>query len=125
MNEKTKKTILLIDDEVLIQDVGSKMLDRLGYNTLSAENGVEAVRLLTENKAAVSLVIVDIKLPDITGSELFDRIKQIAPSVKVLLSSGYSIQGEASQIMQKGCDQFIQKPFNMSELKEKINASLR
>jgi len=59
-------------------------------------------------------------MPDMMGGETYDRIKEITPHVKVLLSSGYSINGHATEIMKRGCDGFIQKPFNTKKLSEKL-----
>ena len=68
----------------------------------------------------IQLVILDIVMPEMSGDEVFERIKEINPDAKVLLSSGYSIDGQARSILDKGCDGFIQKPFSMGELSEKI-----
>jgi len=63
-------------------------------------------------------------MPDMGGGETYDRIKEINPEVKVLLSSGYSIDGEATEILKRGCQGFIQKPFGMEELSMKIREIL-
>ena len=62
------------------------------------------------------MVILDMIMPEISGGETFDKIKEINPDVKVLLSSGYTIEGQASEIMSRGCSGFIQKPFNLKNL---------
>ena len=74
--------------------------------------------------SAPDLVILDMIMPDMGGSEAYDRLKEINPDVKVLLSSGYSIDGQATEIMDRGCDGFIQKPFNMKQLSRKIRGVL-
>lgn len=68
----------------------------------------------------IDLVILDMIMPDMMGGETYDRIKEITPHVKVLLSSGYSINGHATKIMERGCDAFIQKFFNAKKLSEKL-----
>jgi DNA-binding NtrC family response regulator len=70
------------------------------------------------------MVILDMIMPDIGGGEVYDRIKEIDPQVKVLLSSGYSIDGEATDILERGCNSFIQKPFSMTVLSKKIREVL-
>jgi CheY-like chemotaxis protein len=70
------------------------------------------------------MVILDMIMPDIGGGEVYDRIKEIDPQVKVLLSSGYSIDGQATYILERGCNSFIQKPFNMAVLSNKIREVL-
>ena len=69
-------------------------------------------------------MILDMIMPDMGGGEAFDQLKQIRSDVKVLLSSGYSLNGQASEIMEKGCDGFIQKPFDMRLLSKKIREIL-
>ena len=67
---------------------------------------------------------MDMIMPEMGGGETFDRLKEIDPDVKVLLSSGYSINGQATKILRRGCDGFIQKPFNMNQLAEKVQKIL-
>ena len=113
-------TILLIDDEEMILDVGKKMLESLGYHVHIADSGKEAVRIYTENAGDVDLVILDMIMPDMGGGDTYERLKRLDPHVKVILSSGYSIEGEAREILEQGCHGFIQKPFTMQQLSEKI-----
>jgi two-component system cell cycle sensor histidine kinase/response regulator CckA len=63
-------------------------------------------------------------MPDMGGSETFDQLKAMDPNVRVLLSSGYSLNGQASQIMRRGCNGFIQKPFNLEKISQKIREIL-
>ena len=113
-------TILLIDDEKMILDVGLELLEELGYTVLSAMSGQEAIDVFQKDQDNIDLVIMDMIMPGMGGGETFDRLKEINPEVKVLLSSGYSINGQATKIIRRGCDGFIQKPFNMNQLAEKI-----
>lgn len=115
-----KGTILFIDDEELVLDTGSLMLEALGYTILRAESVQKAIILMNENIDKIDLVILDMIMPDIGGSQAFDIIKSIKPDVSVLLSSGYSLDGKAREIMNKGCNGFIQKPYSIEELSEKI-----
>jgi len=117
-------TILLIDDEDLVLDTGVMMLEKVGYTVLKAKGGKEAVEIYEANKDKIDLVILDMIMPDMGGGEAYDRMKEINPDVKVLLSSGYSIEGEATEILERGCDGFIQKPFNIQELSGKIREFL-
>jgi CheY-like chemotaxis protein len=117
-------TILFVDDEAMVLDVGPKMIEHLGYTVLEAKGGRNAIEIYGANKDRIDLVILDMIMPDIGGGETYDRMKEINPSVKVLLSSGYSINGQAKEILGRGCDGFIQKPFKMKELSEKIREIL-
>jgi two-component system, cell cycle sensor histidine kinase and response regulator CckA len=118
--QKGQETVLLIDDEKMILDVGANMLEVLGYRVMIATGGKQGLKVYEQNKDAIDIVILDMIMPEIGGKETFDTMLQINPSVKVLLSSGYSLDGQAKDIMQGGCKGFIQKPFTMAELSKKI-----
>jgi len=113
-------TILFVDDEKMIIDVGQELLQELGYDVLTASNGQDAIEIYRQKSAQIDLVIMDLIMPGLSGGETFDRLKKINSQVKVLLSSGYSINGQAAKILERGCDGFIQKPFNLNQLSEKI-----
>jgi PAS domain S-box-containing protein len=118
------ETILLIDDEEMILDVGKGLLSELGYTVLTASSGPEALEIYRARRADIGMVVMDMIMPGMSGGETFDRLKAIDPDVKVLLSSGYTINGQASHILERGCDGFIQKPFNMQQLSVKIREIL-
>ena len=116
--------ILLVDDEELVLEAGVNMLERLGYSVLKAGSGLEAVEIYRENKEAIDLVILDMIMPEMGGGETYDNMKKINPIVKVLLSSGYSLDGQAAEILKRGCKGFIQKPFNLQKLSGKVKEIL-
>ena len=118
------ETILLVDDEEMVIDVSVELLNKLGYTVLEAMNGYEAIEVYKEKKDKIDLVILDMIMPHIGGGETYDTIKKIDSGVKVLLSSGYSLSGQASEILDRGCNGFIQKPFNMRTLSQKIRKVL-
>jgi len=132
-----------VDDEDMIIDVGEQLLEELGYKVLLARSGREAIEIVSkahrakrEEKEgqerytpgpvhrAPDLIILDMIMPDMGGGDTFDRLKEIDPDIKVLLSSGYSINGQATEILDRGCDGFIQKPFDINELSRKIREVL-
>jgi len=121
---KGEETVLLVDDEDIIIDVGSKMLERLGYKILLARNGKEAAELYWKNKEKIDLVILDMIMPGMSGGETYNHLVRINPNVKVLLSSGYSINEQATEILERGCSGFIQKPFNLETLSQKMREIL-
>lgn len=118
------ETVLLIDDEELILEVGEAMLEALGYNVIIAPDGGQAIELVEQKGAEIELVILDLIMPGLEGGKVFDRIREIQPAMPVILASGYSLEGQANDIMHRGCNGFIQKPFNMSELSQKIRKIL-
>jgi signal transduction histidine kinase/ActR/RegA family two-component response regulator len=118
------ETILMVDDEDMVLQPGIKMIKRLGYKVLSAQNGQEALEILKCHKEAIDLIILDMIMPGMSGSETYNQIKKIHPDVKVLLSSGYSVSGEATEILNRGCNGFIQKPFALNHISCKIREIL-
>jgi PAS domain S-box-containing protein len=118
------ETILLVDDEDITMDVGQELLEELGYKVLAARNGRDALAIYRQNRERIDMVILDMVMPGMGGGATYDELKKINSEVKVLLASGYSISGEASKILERGCNAFIQKPFNMKQLSEKIRRVL-
>jgi PAS domain S-box-containing protein len=121
---KGTETVLLVDDEKLIIDVAKKMLESLGYKALTANCGNEAISMYEKEHESIDLVILDMIMPQVNGKEVFDRLKKIDSNVRVLLASGYSIKGQAREIIERGCAGFIQKPFDTAELSRKIREIL-
>lgn len=113
---KGEETVLLVDDEDMIIDIGSQLLEKLGYKVLVAKSGEKAIEIYEENQETVQIVILDMIMPGMGGGETYDRLKEVNSEIKVLLSSGYSINGQAKKILNRGCHGFIQKPFNIQDL---------
>ena len=110
------ETVLLVDDEDVVLAVGAEMLEQMGYKVLVAKGGKDGVETFRKHRDKVDLVVLDMIMPDMSGGEAYDRIKEDAPDVKVLLSSGYSADSQARDILERGCQGFIQKPFSLEEL---------
>ena len=119
------ETILLVDDEEGVLDAVGSMLRHLGYQVITAPGGKQAVDIFTRKHSSIDLVVLDLIMPDIGGKEAFNALKAIDPHVKVLLSSGYSADGQPGEIIKSGCLGFIQKPFTMSQLSRKLNEALK
>ena len=124
--EEGKETILFVDDEEIILDVGEELLTSLGYTVLIAHGGKEAIETLhsTFPSSPPDLVILDMIMPQMGGGETYDRLKELFPSIKVMLSSGYTIDGQAKEILERGCNGFIQKPFTLREISKAIREVL-
>ena len=121
---KGSETVLLVDDEDMIIDVSREILNALGYKVLSARSGKEAVEIYESNKDSVDLIILDMVMPGMGGGETYDKLKEINPDIKVLLSSGYSINGQITGVLERGCKAFIQKPFSIKDFSRKIREVL-
>ncbi|PKN76746.1 MAG: hypothetical protein CVU52_03375 [Deltaproteobacteria bacterium HGW-Deltaproteobacteria-10] len=118
------ETVLLVDDEKTVVEVNKELLAVLGYKVFAAGSGQEAIAVYLEKKETIDLIILDMIMPGISGAETFDRLRKINPNVKVLLSSGYSLNGEAQSIMNRGCNGFLQKPFSLTKLSGEIRKIL-
>lgn len=118
------ETILLVDDEEMIVEVGKAMLEKLGYRVVVAKDGGKAIDMVHEAQGDFDLIILDLIMPGMDGGATFDIIRKKDPKMPVLLSSGYSIDGAAREIMGRGCNGFIQKPFKLSEFSRKIRMIL-
>ncbi len=117
-------TILLVDDEDVIVDVGSEMLEVLGYKVSVARSGWEAIEIYKEKRNEIDMVILDMIMPEMDGVGTFNALKSIDPRVKVILSSGYSVDARSTQMMEQGCYGFIQKPYSMNALSQKVKEVL-
>lgn len=116
--------ILLIDDEEEVLDIGKKMLERIGYKVVVASSGEEGVRLYKEMKDAIDLVILDMVMPKMGGVDTFNALRSVNPNARVLLSSGYSLEKEAQEMLEKGGAGFIQKPFSIEAISKIIRKIL-
>lgn len=107
-----KETILVIDDEAVCREIGREFLKFLGYRVYTVGSGQEAIAVYMQKHGEINMIILDMIMPGISGGETFDRLKEINPDAKVLLSSGYSINSEVQQILDRGCKGFIKKTFS-------------
>jgi len=118
------ETVLLVDDEEIVIGVGRQMLEKLGFSVLTATSGKEALDIYRNNKDKISLVVLDMIMPGMGAGDTYDELQVIDPAIKVLLSSGYGVDQQTSEILKRGCKGFIQKPFNMQGLSGKIGEIL-
>jgi two-component system, cell cycle sensor histidine kinase and response regulator CckA len=119
-----RETILLVDDEKMLLDVNTELLESIGYQVFPAGNGREAIAVYTEKRNEIDLVILDMIMPEISGEETFYHLREINPGIKVLLSSGYSVNGQAQKILDRGCKGFLQKPFRLELLSLKVREAI-
>ena len=117
-------TILLVDDEEALVRVCASLLESIGYDVLTASSGRQALELMHQHGKTIALVILDMIMPGMSGRETYDALQEIAPGTKVLLSTGYSIDGQAQEMLARGCNGFIQKPFDAASLSAKVREIL-
>jgi len=108
----------------MVVEVTRELLESMGYRVHAAGSGQEAIAVYMEKRNAIDLVILDMIMPGLSGGETFDSLREIDPEIRVLLSSGYSIEGEAQHILNRGCNGFIQKPFHLEKLSRKVREVL-
>lgn len=122
--QRGRETVLIVDDEEIMLEIGREILESLGYQVLTAENGVVATALYERERENIDLVMLDIVLPGMSGGEIFAALKKINPTVKVLLVSGYSPGGEVAEILAEGGCGFLQKPFDLFKLSQLLRELL-
>ena len=121
--EKRRPMIIFADDDAICLDVGMRMLQKLGYIVLDAKDGKEAIEVFLNNQSEVDLVILDMRMP-YNGGTTFFQLKKINANVKVLIASGYAKDQQIKEMMEQGCSGFIQKPFSINALSQKITNAL-
>lgn len=125
MGLERKGIILLVDGTTPIADVGSQMLKQLGYEVLMTGSDEEAVRVYREHTHKIDMVLLDVVTPELSdGKELYDQLRQINPSVRVLLTTGNGINSHDARKLEGHGNGFIQKPFTLVQLSEKIGEIL-
>ena len=121
---KGKGTILVIEDEEPVMKVSRVILEKLGYRVIEARTGQEAINRVKKFDEDIDLAMLDILLPDMTGNAVYPFLMEARPNLKVIVFSGYSIDGPAKEILDAGAQGYIQKPFAIAELSEKLKTVL-
>jgi DNA-binding NtrC family response regulator len=122
--QKGTETILVIDDEESVLVGIEFMLVKLGYTVHSADNGQKAIEIFKSRWQEIDLVILDLVMPQMLGTEVFDKLREIDPECRVLMASGYSSEEDAQALIEKGCLGYLQKPFNIDRLSTRIREIL-
>lgn len=117
-------TILLVEDEALVQQVNQAILERLGYQVISADTGQKAIGLLRNTQYHFDIVLLDIKLPDMDGAAIYPIVRQARPEAKVIVCSGYALDDLAKTLIEAGADGFIQKPFSIGGIQAKLGQAM-
>ena len=116
--------ILLVDDQEPVREVAKDMLEALGYEVITAADGLEGVSRYRDLWREIDLVILDMIMPNLSGGDSFRRMKEINPKARVVLSSGYSMDGAIQDVMNEGILAFIQKPYRLEELSRVVGTAV-
>jgi DNA-binding NtrC family response regulator len=121
---KEKRTALIVDDEKIMLDIQSLMLQKIGFDILKASNSSEACRLYGDEKERIDIVVLDMLMPDEKGTATYKRLKKMNPDIRVLISSGLEKDRDIEEILNDGQNGFIQKPFKFEEFTNNIDTVL-
>jgi two-component system, cell cycle sensor histidine kinase and response regulator CckA len=114
----------VIDDDDMVNQTLAVILTESGYVVLSASSGEEALEKYMERLDDIDLFLIDMIMPGMGGGEFFTRIKQLKPTAKTIVCSGYAMNERIQDIMNRGCNGFMEKPFNLAKLLEMIESIL-
>jgi len=121
---KGDETILLVDDEPLVRDLGSEILRGFGYRTFQASDGLEAIDIYEKKGSEIDLVILDLLMPNLSGNETFKRLRHLDPNVKILICSGYSSRENDPDANDRRQAPLVHKPFKPEELGYAVRRAL-
>jgi CheY-like chemotaxis protein len=110
------ETILLVEDESMVSDVTTKILERFGYTVLAAGNGREALNLYEKQKDSISLVILDLIMPKMGGIRCLEKLREIDPEARILVTTGHSLVGVEEEAIEAGARGFLYKPFTIKQM---------
>ncbi len=119
-----KETILLVDDEEIIRDLGRTVLEELGYTVVLAEDGRQALDIFSATPGRFDLIVLDLSMPNLSGREVLEYLRVLSPDIKVLVSSGYSDTGQGDTLERFHPVGFIPKPYRPSELSIAVREAL-
>lgn len=117
-------TVLVIEDQEIVMETVVAVLAKIGYRVLQAKTGAEAVEIATTYDGDIDLSLLDVKLPDMDGGQIYPLIMEARPDQKVIVCSGYEADEPAREILEAGAEGFVQKPFSLEDLQNKIGEVL-
>ena len=124
MPQRGNETILLVDDEEFVLDLGVKFLSRAGYTTITARNGREAIEIFKRDKDRISLVILDLIMPEMGGLQCLEEMKRIEPSAKVLIASGFAVEESEKEIIESFAKGFVSKPYQVNRILDAVRKAI-
>ncbi|MBN2420028.1 MAG: response regulator, partial [Deltaproteobacteria bacterium] len=118
--EGGSETILIVDDELFVRELGVQILAKFGYNVIAASDGETAIEIYFKNRDKISLVILDLIMPGMGGKKCLNEILKKDPEAKVVIASGFSPDGDAKSAMDSGAKGFISKPYNVRNMLKEV-----
>jgi CheY-like chemotaxis protein len=119
---KQAGTALIVEDEHLVMEVNKAIVEKLGYKVLEARNGKDAVHIAQTHEGRIDFALLDVILPDMSGNKIYPQLMACHPNLKVIVCSGFALDGPAQDILNAGADSFLQKPFTVTALSAKLDA---
>jgi CheY-like chemotaxis protein len=116
--------VLLVDDEAVVRDVTTRLLVRLGCQVTSFENSFDAVKHYRESWQSVDVIMLDMVMPMLDGKATYQALRAVNPDAKVILVSGYSVDGDAELLLAQGAIDFVHKPFSLSNLDAALDRAM-
>jgi len=123
-NPTGDETVMVIDDDPNVIAVAQKILENLGYQVLTAVDGRAALLRANEHKGPIDLVLLDMEMPVMGGSEVAPLLKELYPDLKIVICSGYELDAAAQDLLDRGADSFVQKPFRLEVLAHAVRKAL-
>lgn len=117
-------TILLVDDEEHVRDLGVQILTKAGYKVVTASNGKEAVNMYARRGDEIVLVVLDLMMPEMGGKKCLQNLRELNPQVRVIIASGYSANGATKETLSSGAKGFVNKPYDIRQLLEVVGKVL-
>ncbi len=110
------ETILLVEDEDMVSDLTKRILERCGYTVITATNGKEALNIYRKERDRISLVVLDLIMPEMGGEQCLEEFHKIDPNLSILVTSGYPLNDAAKESIESTARGFVGKPYNMKEI---------
>jgi CheY-like chemotaxis protein len=121
---RSRQTVLFVDDEELLRKVAKRNLENLGYTVVSAADGREAVEVYGRESRNIDVVVLDLTMPGLTGLQVMTKIRAVSPEVPVIISSGFSSEVDAKEVIKAGATDFLPKPYAPEDLARSVQRNL-
>ena len=118
------QTVLLVDDEETLRDLGTRILEEFGYKTIVAPNGESALEIYQANRDRIDLVILDLIMPGMGGRQCLKKILEINPEANVIIASGYAVNGKTKEALEAGAKGFVSKPYEVRQFLKTVHCAL-